>query len=282
MRRAGGVEPIIIDDVFMGFVLEGDGCAEHEYGIESLNWLLGIPASDATLVGIDKRKAMGPLQSDFILLDKAAITETDYSNGAKTKKTLQVLSVKRRFDPDLTSKQAAKDLAKRFATYNRGNDLYGAWDSYEFALMSDRPEWVKNINTLAQALRDGDIAAWTGRFGNNPFSRGGLAIAIPSRIPAEQLNAMREADIDRNNLVEAAAQTKIADRLKDAGLKWFALSPQWVNDEQAPTTDHKVRFFLNPMGQQQNNSGWFTVEQLDQWIDGTGPIPKQTSLAPTI
>jgi hypothetical protein len=32
-------------------------------------------------------------------------------------------------------------------------------------------------------------------------------------------------------------------------------------------------YFLNPMRQQENNFGWFTVEELEQWMEGKGPIP---------
>jgi len=35
-----------------------------------------------------------------------------------------------------------------------------------------------------------------------------------------------------------------------------------------------VIFWLNPVDGRRNNHGYFTVEELAQWTQGTGPVPK--------
>ena len=61
---------------------------------------------------------------------------------------------------------------------------------------------------------------------------------------------------------------------KKAGLSWYALKPAWRDFFEDPVyqSEYKVIFFLNPEGQNKYNSGWFTVEELLQWIKGKGPV----------
>lgn len=57
----------------------------------------------------------------------------------------------------------------------------------------------------------------------------------------------------------------IKKRIEAAGLYWYALS-------DAPEADG--RYFLNPGEQDKYNYGRFTLEDLEAWIDGKGPIVK--------
>src|SRR5690606_28298750 len=68
-------------------------------------------------------------------------------------------------------------------------------------------------------------------------------------------------------LREAAAKLTIAAELKAAGKRYFALSPRWKDDQES-----EVVFWLNPMEQQDYNSGSFTVDELRQWIRNEGRI----------
>jgi hypothetical protein len=107
------------------------------------------------------------------------------------------------------------------------------------------------------------------------FENAGLNIVIASRLPASVQNEMREVDLDAFNLKEAAEKTGIKNRLKAAGLGFYALSPHWregfLKDRE---TKHNVVFFLNPFDQHKYESGWVTVEELDEWIAGKGRIIK--------
>lgn len=75
-------------------------------------------------------------------------------------------------------------------------------------------------------------------------------------------------------LVTAARATGIEARLRQAGKVWFALEPAWrENIRYQPPTAYEVVFWLNSEDNlHTNRPGWYTVEELDQWIAGTGPV----------
>ncbi len=66
---------------------------------------------------------------------------------------------------------------------------------------------------------------------------------------------------------------------EEAKKGYYALQPMWASKIKSTKdgeikTQYPVVFFLNPINQNECNFGWFTVEQLLDWIDGKGPIPK--------
>lgn len=81
-------------------------------------------------------------------------------------------------------------------------------------------------------------------------------------------------DEDARQLQTAAEKTGIAKKLKKSRPQLDALKPAWRDFFEDPVyqSEYKVIFFLNPEGQNKYNSGWFTVEELLQWIKGKGPV----------
>lgn len=88
-------------------------------------------------------------------------------------------------------------------------------------------------------------------------------------------------------LRQASDETGIVAKLKatqahsqagyiEGGCRWYALSPRWLSEKEkkANITKYPVIYWLNPEFQHRTNCGWFTVENLEQWIEGKGPIPK--------
>lgn len=101
------------------------------------------------------------------------------------------------------------------------------------------------------------------------FGAGGLKLIDADLIPSEVDERLRAADLSNLRLKEAVEASGIRARLEAAGRRYFALSPRW-EDEAAGT----FRFWLNPMEQDRNNYGWFSLADLEAWADGEGPIPK--------
>jgi hypothetical protein len=106
------------------------------------------------------------------------------------------------------------------------------------------------------------------------------------------IQEMYDVDVDHNRLQEADSRTGIREFLKRAGeqqkapsrtfgkkFDYYALRPAWAGSIKSTKdgeirTDYDVIYFLNPCHQDHNNHGWFTVEQLMEWTEGRGPIPK--------
>ena len=141
------------------------------------------------------------------------------------------------------------------------------------------------LKTLFKAFQNKDVVVFLGGR-SNPFANSGLSLCIHSCIPQEAKDNAVEADEDNIRMLAAAEATGIEARLKavqdaDTSGRWdkrcsyLALSPQWASESVKERTEYDVIFWLNPHDQKNNNSGWFTVEELDQWIAREGPVPKE-------
>lgn len=133
---------------------------------------------------------------------------------------------------------------------------------------------------------------WLG--GGGIFENAGLCLAIIDRVASASKKQMADADNDKKKLLEAAEKTGIRKRIEkaredyrkmaevetgrrcyDPKFDYFALTPKWKFPSDK--TKYKVVFWLNPTHQDKVNYGWFTVEELDLWLENKGPIPKCTA-----
>jgi hypothetical protein len=162
--------------------------------------------------------------------------------------------------------------------------LTTSWSSEGFALRAIGDEERKMLADLYEALKSGDIMVGLGKA--KPFGRSPINLIIGARVSEELRKTVLDADVDHANLLQSVAQTGIEDRLKSAGRGHHALAPHWVDyfkslvgreGKPSDSTAHPVIFFLNPREQRLYNHGWFTVEELDAWIDGKGPVVKDAA-----
>jgi hypothetical protein len=146
----------------------------------------------------------------------------------------------------------------------KADGWYGAWNERSFMLAARSEEKKEQLRDLYKSFQSLDVCIWLGggQFLENP----GLTFGIVSRMPKEIFETWETADKAKHLLKEKAAATGIEARLKAAGKKWFALSPR---NEQG-----QLKFLLNPMDQINDNWGFYTVQELDQWIEGKGPVVK--------
>lgn len=277
MRRAEKSQWLISDkNVFMGINLGSDYCAEHEWGIDNLKSLMGVPTDTQGIYGIERRRCKSPntkclaLKMEKNICNLIAVSEWQMNYFLE------------------------KDIDKHYQElYFRGNsEMTTAWDEGSFAIRVKGEDNIKKLKTVYENLTVGKCAIWLG--GGGVFQNAGLCIAIIDLLPKESLDVMQKADIDREKLKDAAKATGILQKIEEANesfrkmrevetgracyeKKWgfFALSPSWANKEARKKTKYPVVFWLNPQDQQNNNYGWFTVEELNQWLQGKGPIPKK-------
>lgn len=270
MRTAWNKVELLGDPVHaisLGF----DFCAEHEYGIKPLQ--RGFRVDEKAGPGLARRQSNA--SADQI---HNALWFKDFPRATKTMPAETRLMID--FDPSDHREDAFHSRKDGIA--NRGSSLIAtAWSQSGFIIRAFTPEDRAFVNELHEAILAGDLA-----IGHGPaeaFGRSPLALAIPSRMPDALKQKIMDEDIAHDKLISAAGRTGIADRLNSAGLNYYALMPQWtdffksvVGREGKPSddTEHPVIFFLNPDHKAVNKSGWFTVEELDQWIEGEGPVLK--------
>lgn len=259
------------DGKLIGVNLGADFTSEHEWGIADLRRKFGV---DCNQVGVDGR-IIRQVPREHILFDAVTIGIDDYS-GKRRKTSKQTwwglvcctypLDVMRQ--PTLTAEFVKQS---ELMPYCLDGEMIGSWDERSFGVLCKDETTVRELSDAMDKL---DLCL--GLFNptpTNPFSRSGLGLLIASRIPDTIKTAWSEADQGSRDLQAASDATGINDRLRVAGKTFYALRPSW--NENGAKTNYKVVFWLNPCEQDRNNYGWFTVEQLDEWIKGRGPIPKK-------
>lgn len=266
MRRGfhGGIrrtETGHIESVNLG----ADYAAEHEWGIERTEYRFGLDKSAAPGV---PRRTITRVPEGLIFDTKRHIIECGVlANGT-----------------------AATEHARRtLGRIHDDEEIAGAWDQGEFAvLFPNTQQGEDDLLDFVTAFHDLDVAFLFQNVGSNPFARAGLNLVIVSRLPKEIVDDLAEKDADHDALVAAVAATGIEARLDEWGKtenRWgakpyYALSPRWseppmtVFDNRTLESKHPVAFFLNPREQQLYRSGWYTVEDLEAWMEGRGPVVK--------
>lgn len=277
MRRGMDNGWVVEGDKLIGLSLGADYCAEHEWGIADLKWALGIDGSKPKY-SQEKAKYTKPHG-----IERRRISKHDNIRLFEHKDQVIVICedswIVKRFEENIEKHgidKVWKDYRPRELGLWGDETLATAWDGGSFGILAKGDD-ANRLRELFKEIEANNVAIWNGGR-SNPFQNGGLIIAIIDRVPAEHVEAMRAADEDAEKLQAASEATGIHKRLADAGKGFYACSASWFTPDfkpknQTKETTHPVIFFLNPREQDENNSGWFTVEELDQWIKGEGPIP---------
>lgn len=262
----------------IGVNLGWDFTSEHEWGIYGIQRAFGIPGKP------ERRHGIGELaQSDLVGADVRTVTSVP--KGLKFLDFNDVVFLT--FSDYYGHGEPSEDeLRRMIGVYRETDDLTTAWCESSFGICLKKvadimPTRVMILGQIYDALQKKDAMIFIGGR-SNPFGNSGLIIAIRSRVPDDALQKMKEADEDYLDLMDAVEKverdTSLKAKLKAAGKKYFALSPRWAknikstNDGKLQTT-YPVVFWLNPYEQRKNNFGYYTVEQLLEWVDGKGPIP---------
>jgi len=257
--------------------LGADFCAEHEWGIKGIRSKLKIPEKpDVDLgrsaldfiknffgvkqpVGLETRTMRSGLELVTNLGEKpVSYTSTDYKTKKKTTFKFWGITTYKPWSGSV-------DWKGYVEWYDPEREPFiSQWDEGHFMILSQDKDLIQE---LYDAFKEGDIAVWIG--GSGPFKNGGLTLAIASRLPQDFRDEMSSVDRDQLEIKKSAFETGIHKKLKEADKKYFALSPRWKDKDKK-----EVVFWLNPYDQQNNNFGWYSANDLEEWIEGKGPIPK--------
>lgn len=272
MRRAYNGQFVFVGDTFMGVCLGADYVSEHEWGIKGLKQAFGIKEYDVR----DTSKVSVARRAITNVPDELALS-TITVNGSK----IWVLY----YDRSLWGDELTADYVNRILDLTPKFEggikqiFSAAWDERSFAIASDNE---KLMTDLYESIKKKDCVV--GLFGGGVFKNAGLSIYIASAISDDIANSWKDSDESAAKLYLASDETGIRAKIDENNKKYgvfssptgyFALSPRFYYPELDKKTAHPVVYWLNPEQQHNNNYGIFTVEELEQWIEGKGPIVKK-------
>lgn len=268
MRAAFNDKEIVYDeDTFVGLMLGYDYCAEHEWGIKGIRQAFGMNEKG---LGIKSRQ----------ITKSPVMMRGEFTNRGK--KLYYITSNVCSWCPEDELEKKTIESLKFSLNLFGDHEFYSAWDENHFGFAVKEKSL---IDQLWEAFEKNDVAIFS-MGSNNPFGGSGLAVFIVSRLPKNFTDRMKEADEDRIRLHEAAEKTGIRQKIDARNVKikkasggwrtpysYFALSPRWAEGENKKKTKYPVIFWLNPQEQQHVNFGWYTVEDLELWLQNKGPVP---------
>jgi hypothetical protein len=291
VRSSSGAELIKTEDeVITGIMLGHNFCSEHEWGIKGLRYICG---------GLTDEEADAARIADFSRIVVKIPAECIYFHEAEDLVILGVendnwlmQNCKNWTDEEFEEHKCTREMspAEIWATCSYELDIpkkpkkderypmpqtVSAWDDSSFGIVSREPEVMTFLKELHEALLKGDGVLYISSTNNSFKPVSGLIVAINSKIPQAQKDRFKSAHEDRFKLMDASDATGIVKKLAKAEKRYMALSPRWCSDNDKLRTKYDVIYWLNPYDQHIVNYGWFTVEELEQWISKTGPVLKK-------
>jgi hypothetical protein len=270
--RKGSKPALIYDDarkgadgkpLLLGVDLSSDFCAEHEWGIAGIKRAFGL-LDDLKVYGL-WRRIITRVPKGFAWVkftSKYYVSRLDVERGL-AKKVGDVEIQNEGFVYHSWYCEEPEKLALNSELY--GTSLRGAWSEDDFAAVSSKPEEIAALREIFAEFEKQNIAFCFS--GTLPvFENAGLVFAIADRLPEGVTENWDKHDRDREQIDKEFEATGIEKLLADSGKRYYALSP-------SRQKDGSLHYWLNPMEQQQNNYGWFTLEDLQAWARGEGPIP---------
>ena len=242
-----------ISGVSFGF----DFCSEHEEGISGLCESFGVGKYGPKGFR-DKIVAMVRGEKDLVGVERRRMVLTGglvYGSGEVSHISFTASRSAKWLDHLI---KEAKDALDRGTT-----DPVCYWGKNEFLIVSKDHEAISKIEKF---ITSGDAILLMNQAGLGS----GVVIHSISLLPDEVKEGMKKSDEMKIRLDAAVDKTGIVAMLSKARCNYFALNPRWKDE-----TEQEVVFWLNPYNQKENNSGWYALNELKQWIEGKGPIPKK-------
>jgi hypothetical protein len=263
-----GVKPEGDKGLLLGVNLSADFCAEHEWGIKPLKTEFGIP-DKLPIYGMKRRKVtVLPADLGWVEFNSTYFMGTREVKEGKAKKVGDKKLSNAGFVYHRWYNRKPADLALNMELHGVG--LRGAWSEQDFAAVSSDSDDIEALREIFAEFSKMNIIIMLSGSGI-PFGNPGLLIAIADRIPLLFVEQWYKHDKDQHKVTTEFAATGIEEILKDAGKRYFALSPRRQEDGS-------LRYWLNPYEQRVNNGGWYTLQDLLDWVKGEGPIPMKNKV----
>ena len=246
----------------VGINLGFDFCSEHEWGIKDIQNLLEIPKLNRTNAGYESRK---------INSNKNIFTwEKTFTSNKKKNKWYLILCLNLYRELDYYKDDFLNKI-KSYTKYYQNVTIYSEWCEYGFFFATTNKEGYETIKKAAENMT---LCVGIG-ISNNPFSNGGLVLVDMENLDEESKKDLRKKDIKSLDLLKYSDDILkfLQPKLDAANKTYSSLSPQWKDHKNK--TSYDIIYWLNPRNQQEYHYGWFTVEELELWANGEGPIVKK-------
>lgn len=254
------------DRSLLGFTLGFDFCAEHEHEVPRLRRKFGIP--DGLPEGLKDRK---------IRQVPDELTFVEFTLKPKDKRRRSFECALLTTVPSIVS-EVRRGCYLMFWSdphekwHRPEHDIACAWSDSDFAILVRGEENLQHLRELNDAFRRLDILF--GAVVANWVQRRGLTFMLDSRVTDDVRENVLLADLKHKRLIELVKTSGIEERLRAAGKHWFALVPSWADEAET-----SIRFWLNPVDQRRYRAGWFTPEDLEDWVHDRGRVLKAAPAA---
>ncbi len=175
MRKGVFGKTLITDDnnEIIGINLGSNFCAEHEFGIQPIQKVLGVPTEiTAENYGIKARQITKFNPQNFIYKETTRYNYLVFRVWA--------------FDEDNRKLPNFSDLAPN------PQEIETGWSSNDFVIIAPK-QYRKFLRNLWSSFQKKDIAIGLGNL-TNPFINSGLVILIVSKVPPEMVAAIEKDD----------------------------------------------------------------------------------------
>jgi hypothetical protein len=318
MRKATSDYAFITDeDQFLGVSLGADFTSEHEWGIKGIREAFGIPESSKKNMGIKSRTITKCPHTLLFKRDKdSAVLWVAYEDWYPEKKVREELPREIANYKDLIKwdkewyerqmKKAKKSKEENPYIPEEKDPMITAWDEKSFGVAVVGEPFCDWLEFLYEQFKKKNVAiAMMNLHPGNPFSNSSLTLAVLDRLPKEVTDMMYQADkkyYDLEDYEKKIGMVALKEKVKKLrqkkaqesnshfykGLHYYmACSPKWVDYEDAENrkkkkedwkTKYDILYWIN-YSDDDSNYGWYTVEQIREWLEGdrklTEVVPKE-------
>lgn len=273
-------KPEVIKDgsVIVGVALPGNFCAEHECGIKTLSEKLGLGKLDG--FGIPRRTVTN--------IEWVSSCKWDHFRSIEFGVYRMVERESDDWEDRFVEEFGATELA------NLADGSSAEWDdrSARVVASKDDADLYEAVSVLAEH-RDRIAVLPSGTMMDHVFGKGGICFVRTDLVsPATTWNIARKDSEAHRLQTEWEPVKKMLEELRDNWvptelhmrfvgrdytgeyrLRWMYLGPNRFEIYPIEGSKYPFRLWLNPEDQRVYNSGWYTVEEIAEWIvKGTGPV----------
>jgi len=264
MRRAfNNVGFVGEDDIIFGVSLGSDFTSEHEWGYGGIKRKFDINDKKSGIKGRKINKVGTILYAEN---DEMCVLTSREPWDEKKEYTPEDL------------------LASDISGFMNDNGLETAWNEDDFCVASNKKEDFHYLKEMYEAFQKKNIAICFINAQMPAFDNASLSILVVDKLPKTVTDAMAYADKKSDNLIAYEKKigiTKLKEKNK-GGYKeekyFMACNPRWIDYDDPVVreemkkelgTKYDVRFWVN-YSDDDDNYGWYTGEQIIEWLSTPG------------